>query len=1046
MKTNELLFPLAAAFMALMSGCRTSAPSAYQAELAEIVRLDAAADALWERAVTPEEVDRLQARVLEAAIRSIGEFPERTPLDVRKTGEEKFDGYRVEKLVFASRPNFHVTAHLYLPDSPKFSAPYPAILMPCGHGAAGKSLRTHARSAVVAAKAGFAALLCDPIDQGERLQAEGDLRTGVYGHRQAGLRAHLLGENLAQYRIWDGIRAIDLLVSRPDIDANRIGCAGFSGGGTLTAYLNIFDRRIRAAAPSAFITSIPELAKGPGPQDSEQIVFGQLRFGLNHLGLLTMRTPSPLLLGFSYDDFFPFAGSEATLNKATAWYAKRKNADRLDHLECPGRHGWYESERQGFVRWMNRWLNADESALPLDQASLNELNAKPLAELDCGLADTNNPSVFVCGGSVRSIPGEKTIYDLLADKAASFARGARPPDREQVRKLVGIDEAAPPTDRPSTIGAVFSVSKDGSVTMAVANAIAYDRGVKKFWYKQQGPAEELAAMMMWRGENLIARQTEDILRAARSRRVEHGEKPFVLKADRLTAIAAAHAFYLHPECFSRIELADPPPSWKRIFADPGLTVHAVDVIHGAYRHYDWIDLAGLKDYESQRPSPEKRCFRSAAVDAKIAEIVPKLKNRKLAWMFENCYPNTLDTTVHYRRTDSGDDETFVYTGDIHAMWLRDSAAQVWPYLSLVKKDEALRRMIRGVVRKQLELVRYDRYANAFNDVPASEATIIDHERDRVKLQKCVFERKYELDSLCYPIRLAYAYWKASGDATVFDGDYAKTLRIIVDTMKEQQRRNGYKTPYYFARASVCNDAIANYGWGRQTKPVGLIVSAFRPSDDATMLPFLVPSNLMAVDVLGKASEIARVVSKDDAFAAECSALAAEVQAALERHAALVNPETGRRQWAFEVDGFGSAIFMDDANVPSLIAIPYFTDIPNTDPVYRATREFVWSEHNPYFYRGAALTGIGGPHCGANTVWPMSLILRALTSDNDDEIRESLEMIIRSDADTGFIHESVNRDDAQRYSRKWFAWANTLFGELIVKLYDSGRLDLLNSVK
>ena len=175
MKMIKLLVPFAFASSALMSGGQTAEADFYAEELSEIVRLDAAADALWESAVTPAEVAALQARVRAAALKSIGEFPERTPLDVRKTGEEKFDGYRVEKLVFASRPNFHVTAHLYLPDSPKFSAPYPAILMPCGHGAAGKSLRTHARSAVVAAKAGFAALLCDPIDQGERLQADGEL-------------------------------------------------------------------------------------------------------------------------------------------------------------------------------------------------------------------------------------------------------------------------------------------------------------------------------------------------------------------------------------------------------------------------------------------------------------------------------------------------------------------------------------------------------------------------------------------------------------------------------------------------------------------------------------------------------------------------------------------------------------------------------------------------------------------------------------------------------------------------------------------------------
>lgn len=477
-------------------------------------------------------------------------------------------------------------------------------------------------------------------------------------------------------------------------------------------------------------------------------------------------------------------------------------------------------------------------------------------------------------------------------------------------------------------------------------------------------------------------------------------------------------------------------------------VHGIGMGHGVFpRIYDELGRwRATGAYEQKRPAPEKRCFRSKAVDAKIAEIVPKLKNRKLAWMFENCFPNTLDTTAHYRKDAKGDDEAFIYTGDIHAMWLRDSAAQVWPYLGLAKDDDDLRRLIRGVVRKQLELIRLDRYANAFNDKTPEEATKIDREQDGVRVLAGVCERKYELDSLCYPIRLAYGYWKATGDVSVFDADWTKTARLILNTMKEQQRKSGYRTPYFFARKAYRNESIDNSGWGRQTNPVGLIVSAFRPSDDATILPFLVPSNHMAVDVLGKAAEISRAVTKDAAFAGECEALRSEVSAALRKHALLVNPETGRRQWAFEVDGFGSALFMDDANVPSLIALPYFTDIPKDDPDYLATREFVWSKANPFFFEGTAITGIGGPHCEPNTVWPMSVILRALTATDDDDIRGCLETILRSDGGTGFIHESVSKDDPKCYSRSWFAWANTLFGELVYRLYEDGKLDLLNSVK
>ena len=440
----------------------------------------------------------------------------------------------------------------------------------------------------------------------------------------------------------------------------------------------------------------------------------------------------------------------------------------------------------------------------------------------------------------------------------------------------------------------------------------------------------------------------------------------------------------------------------------------------------------------RRPAPESRCFRSAAVEAKIAEVAAKLTNPKLREMFVKCFPNTLDTTVHYRRTADGDDETFVYTGDIPAMWLRDSAAQVWPYLPLMKDDEPLRRMIRGVVRKQFELICLDPYANAFNDLPPEEAAKPGGKMDGVVVKRGVFERKYELDSLCYPIRLAYGYWRASGDASVFDARWKAACSRILGVMREQQRRAAWKTSYFFARPAVCNNAVENGGWGRQAKPVGLIASSFRPSDDATQLPFLVPSNLMAADVLGKAAEILREVNGDRTRAAECSALKAEVESALAAHAVREHPTAGRI-WAFEVDGYGSAIFMDDANVPSLIAIPYFTSVPKDDPVYRATRRFVWSEENPWFFRGKAGEGIGGPHCGYGSIWPMSVILRGLTSDDPAEMRACLAQLLATDAGTAFVHESHDRDDAARFSRSWFAWANTLFGEFVLMMYERGLL-------
>ena len=194
-----------------------------------------------------------------------------------------------------------------------------------------------------------------------------------------------------------------------------------------------------------------------------------------------------------------------------------------------------------------------------------------------------------------------------------------------------------------------------------------------------------------------------------------------------------------------------------------------------------VFAAQAAEYQSRRPAPEKRLFRSASVDAKIAEVQGALGDTKLAWLFGNCFPNTLDTTVHYTRGEDGEDDTFVYTGDIHAMWLRDSAAQVWPYLRFVKDDEPLRRLVRGVVLRQFACVRFDPYANAFNRNREGGCW----HSDATDMTPELHERKYELDSLCYPIRLAHGYWKACGDASIFDGRWLAALDRILAVMREQ---------------------------------------------------------------------------------------------------------------------------------------------------------------------------------------------------------------------------------------------------------------------
>ena len=443
---------------------------------------------------------------------------------------------------------------------------------------------------------------------------------------------------------------------------------------------------------------------------------------------------------------------------------------------------------------------------------------------------------------------------------------------------------------------------------------------------------------------------------------------------------------------------------------------------------------------SKRPKMEERLFVSDAVEKKIKEVRQLIKdNAYLAWMFENCFPNTLDTTVHYTDGGDGKEDTFVYTGDIHAMWLRDSGAQVWPYVQYANKDKKLKKMLRGVILRQLKCINIDPYANAFNPGPMYEGNT--WAEDITDMKPELHERKYEIDSLCYPIRLAYRYWKVTGDTSVFGDEWRKAVVNILRVFREQQRKDGPGS-YHFQRVTEAQlDTMCNHGYGNPVNPVGLIASAFRPSDDATTFLFLIPSNFMAVSSLRKAAEILREVNGDATFASECESLANEVSEAIQRYGVTEHPKYGKI-YCYEVDGFGGKFLMDDANVPSLLALPYLGDVDINDPIYQNTRRFVWSEDNPYFFRGTAGEGIGGPHVGYDMAWPMSIMMRAFTSKDDNEIVECLQMLQRTDAGTGFIHESFNVNDADNFTREWFAWQNTLFGELVIKLVDEGKVGLL----
>ncbi len=445
------------------------------------------------------------------------------------------------------------------------------------------------------------------------------------------------------------------------------------------------------------------------------------------------------------------------------------------------------------------------------------------------------------------------------------------------------------------------------------------------------------------------------------------------------------------------------------------------------------------DLKNKRPAPDKRKFVSEAVDEEIKKVRKGIGNEDLAWLFENCYPNTLDTTVRFQMID-GRPDTFVITGDIDAMWLRDSSAQVWPYLPLTKDDDKLRELIEGVINRQTKCILIDPYANAFNYGPTGSP----HDKDLTLMKPGVFERKWEVDSLCYPIRLAHGYWKKTSDISCFDAKWQEAMKLVVTTFKQQQRKHGHG-PYRFERVTGWQtDTLAGGGYGNPMKPVGMICSMFRPSDDATIFPFLVPSNYFAVLSLERLSEMFEDIVGDHAFAGECIDLADEVQAGLDSYAKIKHLDYGE-MLAYEVDGFGDRSFMDDANVPNLLSMPYLECLPDSDPVYQNTRDFVLSGDNPYFFKGTAGEGVGSPHTGLGKIWPISIMMRAFTTTREDEIRTCLKTLVASSAATGFMHESFDQNDPKKFTRSWFAWANTLFGELIIRLYNE-RPSLLKEEK
>lgn len=407
----------------------------------------------------------------------------------------------------------------------------------------------------------------------------------------------------------------------------------------------------------------------------------------------------------------------------------------------------------------------------------------------------------------------------------------------------------------------------------------------------------------------------------------------------------------------------------------------------------------------------------------IADVQKHVADRpKLARMFRNCIRNTLTTTLK----PLADGTVFVITGDIPAMWLRDSAAQVRPYLILAKEDPLFSDLIANIVKRQVRYIQLDPYANAFNETANHHG----HQEDQTQMTAWIWERKYEIDSLCYPIQLAYLLWQTTGRTDHLDTNFKEACQQII-TLWHTEQHHSEQSTYTFERQDCpISDTLPCGGKGNLVAMTGMTWSGFRPSDDACQYGYLIPSNMFAVVVLGYMEQIANTVYEDYEWAAQAVALKSQIQAGIEQYGIVDHPEFGS-MYAYETDGQGNYNFMDDANVPSLLSLPYLGYCLVDDPLYQNTRKFILSQHNPYYYSGSAAQGIGSPHTPPHYIWHISLAMQALTSQDEQEITSLLNTLENTDANTDFLHEGFHMDDPQQYTREWFSWANSLFSELIL---------------
>lgn len=407
--------------------------------------------------------------------------------------------------------------------------------------------------------------------------------------------------------------------------------------------------------------------------------------------------------------------------------------------------------------------------------------------------------------------------------------------------------------------------------------------------------------------------------------------------------------------------------------------------------------------------------------APVKETLKKAGKDTLAEMFDLCYRSTLETTTEMLP----DGTAFVITGDIPAMWLRDSSAQVRHYIPAATRHPEMAEVIDGLIRRQMDYICIDPYANAFNREPNNNR----FSEDRTEALPIIWERKYEIDSLCNPMHLAYLFWQETGRTGWLNERFGEAVRTMLDVWKLEQHHEN--SPYYFERfTGPASDTLTHEGKGTPVGYTGMTWCGFRPSDDACRYGYLIPANLFAAKVLLEVSEIAKKLMQNPALAAECLALRGEILHGVEEFGVIDHPEFGK-MYAYETDGLGNYNLMDDANVPSLLSLPYLECCNAGDELYQNTRRFVLSRQNPYYFEGTAAKGIGSPHTPDQFIWPIALSMQGLTSCDKAERAALMQMLENTTAGTNLMHESFHRDDPAQFTRSWFAWANSLFSEFVL---------------